>query len=76
MIDAHAYYAWDPLAAVATSDASVIRTRPEAIEIVRTGDERGRTRLGDGDPNALIAYSASPAIFRSLFFGALTHGVP
>jgi inosine-uridine nucleoside N-ribohydrolase len=76
MIDAHAYYAWDPLAAVATSDASVIRTRPEAIEIVRTGDERGRTRLGDGDPNALIAYSASPTIFRSLFFGALTHGVP
>lgn len=76
MIDARTYYAWDPLAAVALSDPGVIRTRPEAIEVVRTGDERGRTRQGDGDPNALVAYGASAATFRSLFFGALTHGVP
>jgi inosine-uridine nucleoside N-ribohydrolase len=72
MIDANAYYAWDPLAAVAVTNESVLETRAQKVEVIRTGEERGRTRVGDGDPNALVAYRASPAVFRRLFFGALT----
>jgi inosine-uridine nucleoside N-ribohydrolase len=74
MIDADTYYAWDPLAAVALTDASVLKTWPQAIEVVRTGDERGRTRARDGEPNALVAYNASPAAFRRLLFSVLTRG--
>lgn len=76
MIDAHAYYAWDPLAAVAALEPDVLKTREQAIQIVRTGDERGSTHVTDGDANALVAYGASPAVFRRLFFGALTRGLP
>jgi inosine-uridine nucleoside N-ribohydrolase len=76
MIAARMYYAWDPLAAVAAIEPGVLRTRDEAIEVVRTGDERGRLRVGDGDPNALVAFDASPAVFRRLFFSALTRGLP
>jgi len=75
-IDAQTYFAWDPLAAVAITDASVLRTRPQMIEVVRTGDERGRTRVRDGEPNALVAYGASPAAFRRLLFSVLTRGAP
>ncbi len=73
MIDQHAYYAWDPLAAAALTDASLLQTRPRTIEITRAGDERGRTREGEGEPNALVADNASPIVFRTLFFAALTH---
>jgi inosine-uridine nucleoside N-ribohydrolase len=54
MIATHAYYAWDPLAAVATTDETVLRTRPQVIEVVRTGDERGRTVVRDGEANTLV----------------------
>ena len=74
MIDSHAYFAWDPLAAVAAIEPGVVRTREQAIEIVRTGDQRGQIRVTDGDPNVLVAYDALPAVFRRLFFGALTRG--
>ena len=76
MINAGAYFAWDPLAAVAAVEPEVVRTRPEAIEIVRAGDERGRIRVGDGEPNALVAYDAAPVVFRRLFFAALTQSAP
>jgi inosine-uridine nucleoside N-ribohydrolase len=72
MIDAHAYYAWDPLAAAAIVDPEVLHTREQEVQIVRAGDERGRTRVADGEPNALVAYSASPILFRRLFLSALT----
>ncbi len=76
MIDSGDYFAWDPLAAVAAIEPGVIRTREQAIEVVRTGDERGRLRIRDGEPNAEVAYDASPAAFRRLFFAALTrHGM-
>ncbi len=73
MIDSGAYYAWDPLAAVAVVDPSVLTTRQLNISVVRNGDERGRLVAGPDDPNANVAYSATPAVFKSNFFGALTH---
>ncbi len=76
MIDAHLYYAWDPLAAVAVVEPGVLKTRALDVQIVRTGDERGQTRVGDGEPNALVAYGAWPVVFRRLFFSALTRGLP
>ena len=36
--------------------------------------ERGRTRVGDGDANASVAYSASTLVFKRVFFAALTAG--
>ena len=76
MIAAHTYYAWDPLAAAAMVDPGVLHTREQDVQIVRTGDQRGLTRIGDGDPNASVAYAASPDRFKQLFFGALTRGLP
>jgi inosine-uridine nucleoside N-ribohydrolase len=73
MIEAGAYFAWDPLAAVALTDPDVVRTRAMAIEAVHTGEETGRIRVRDRDPNAMVAYTASPALFRRVFFDALTH---
>ncbi len=72
MIAQESYFAWDPLAAVALVDPGVLKVKEEAIEVVRAGDERGRLRVIDADPNAVVAYDASPAAFRRLFFNALT----
>lgn len=74
MIDARAYYAWDPLAAVAAIEPGVLKTTEETIQIVRTGDERGQTRAVDGESNAVVACGASAVLFRRLFFSALTRG--
>jgi inosine-uridine nucleoside N-ribohydrolase len=72
MIESGSYFAWDPLAAVAAIEPGVVRTREQAIEVVRTGDERGRLRVRDAEPNADVAYDAVPAAFRRLFVAALT----
>ncbi|MGE5357529.1 MAG: nucleoside hydrolase [Bacteroidales bacterium] len=73
MIDSGAYFAWDPLAAVAVVDPTVIATRPLNVSVLRTGDQRGRLVAAPDDPNANVAYKASASVFKSSFFGALTH---
>ncbi len=72
MITQGAYFAWDPLAAVALVEPGVVKVKEEAIDVVRTGDERGRLRATDGDPNAIVAYDALPEVFRRQLFNALT----
>jgi inosine-uridine nucleoside N-ribohydrolase len=72
MIDAGSYFAWDPLAAVAVLDPQVLTTRALNISVVREGDERGRLVATDGDPNAEVAFGASPSVFKRDFFAALT----
>ena len=74
MIDAHAFYAWDPLAAAVLTNPGIVRTRDMAIDVVHTGEEVGRLKVRDTDPNMDVAYTASAAEFREVFFGALTHG--
>jgi inosine-uridine nucleoside N-ribohydrolase len=75
MIDARAFYAWDPLAAAVLTDPSIVRTRDMALDVVHTGEEIGRLKVRDNaDPNVDVAYAASPADFRRVFFDALTHG--
>jgi pyrimidine-specific ribonucleoside hydrolase len=73
MIESGGYFAWDPLAAMVLTDPDVVRTRAMAIEVVHTGEDAGRLRARDGDPNAMVAYAASPMVFRRIFFATLTH---
>jgi inosine-uridine nucleoside N-ribohydrolase len=73
MIDEHAYFAWDPLAAAAATNAEVLRTRALRIEIVRTGDDRGRTLASGEDANANVAYDARRDVFEKQLFAAFTH---
>ena len=67
------YFAWDPLAAVALLDPSVVRTSPTALEIVQQTPEDGRTRrVGSGKANVDVAFDADAQKFRRLFLGALS----
>jgi pyrimidine-specific ribonucleoside hydrolase len=65
------YYAWDPLAAAALVEPSVVTTTPMSIEIRRRPPETGRTaEVPGGKPNAAVALDADAAAFRKLFLGA------
>jgi inosine-uridine nucleoside N-ribohydrolase len=39
------YYAWDPLAAIALLDPSVVQTKGARIEVITEGPQTGRTKL-------------------------------
>jgi hypothetical protein len=67
--------ALDLLVAVATGPreaAEVVGALRAAAER-SVGDERGRLMAAPDDPNANVAYKATPSVFKSNFFGALTH---
>jgi inosine-uridine nucleoside N-ribohydrolase len=64
------FYAWDPLAAVALVDVSVVSTKPLAIEIRRNAPEEGRTNEATGPPNAAVALDADAARFKKVFLAA------
>ena len=66
------YFAWDPLAAVALVEPSVVRVSRLAIEIMQRAPDEGRTRrVPRGKVNAGVALGADAQKFRSLFLGAL-----
>jgi pyrimidine-specific ribonucleoside hydrolase len=65
------YYAWDPLAAAALAEPSVVATTPMSIEIRRHPPETGRTaEVPGGKPNAAVAMDADATAFRKLFLNA------
>ena len=74
LIDAHMFYAWDPLAAVALINPAVLKISSIPIEILDQAPEAGRTRE---DPKARsmvrVALDAEPLSFNKTFldtFGA------
>jgi inosine-uridine nucleoside N-ribohydrolase len=68
------YYAWDPLAAAALVEPSVVTTTPMSIEIRRHPPETGRTaEVPAGKPNAAVAMDADAAAFRKLFLNAFAN---
>jgi purine nucleosidase/pyrimidine-specific ribonucleoside hydrolase len=72
LIEQKLFFAWDPLAAVALVDPSVVTTRRIAIEVVRKPPEQGRTKEVNGRrPNVSVALDSNPAEFKKVFLGAL-----
>jgi pyrimidine-specific ribonucleoside hydrolase len=64
------FYAWDPLAAAALINPSIVKTEPMHIHIQEDGPEAGRTVASPGKPNAAVAVDANAAIFRVSFLAS------
>lgn len=71
-IDAGMYYAWDPLAAVAMLDQSVIRVEPARLSVRLLGPEDGRTARDARGNNMAVALGADQKRFAEAFLTALT----
>jgi purine nucleosidase/pyrimidine-specific ribonucleoside hydrolase len=72
LIEQKFFFAWDPLAAVALVDPTVVTTRPMAIEVLRKPPEQGRTKEVSGRrPNVTVALDANAAEFNRVFLRAL-----
>jgi purine nucleosidase len=72
LIEQKLFFAWDPLAAVALVDPSVVTTKKIAIEVLRQPPQQGRTKEVSGRrPNVAVALDANPAEFERVFLGAL-----
>ena len=70
-IEKSLYYAWDPLAAVAFLDQSVVRTRRMALVVDRDPPHQGRTRAAAGSPTIEVAIDADAAAFERIFTATL-----
>lgn len=66
-IDAHIFYAWDPLAAAALLKPDIVKTAPMHIEILQNAPQEGRTMASPGKPNTEVAVDADAAAFLALF---------
>ena len=64
------YFAWDPLAAVALIERSVVRTVAHAVAVEQDLPEAGTTRKADTGPVATVAYDADRDAFQRYFMGA------
>ena len=84
-----AYFAWDPLAAVALVHPEILRTRCLAIGVAQEPHEAGRTIELQGElqvelhgelprraPNACVAVGADAQAFYRIFLGALETVTP
>jgi inosine-uridine nucleoside N-ribohydrolase len=67
--DQHAYFAWDPLAAMVMVDFSVVRARRGSIDVVTRGKNIGQTRLvkWNSDFTLSIGVDADAQRFTSSF---------
>lgn len=71
-IEAGFYQAWDPLAAAALSDSSVVQWVAGGVAVRQLGEEAGRTLKRPGlSSNTRIALTANAAEFKRLFLSAL-----
>lgn len=68
-VDEHAYFAWDPLAAVALLDYSIIRARSGSLQVVTRGKNIGQTKLRkwNSDFRFSIGLDADAARFAASF---------
>jgi len=69
LIDTHTYFAWDPLAAAALMDTSLVTARQGSIQVVMGGKNTGRTKLVKWNPGSRlsIALDADAARFQTMF---------
>jgi purine nucleosidase len=77
LIDTGLYFAWDPLAAVALLDTSIVEMRGANLQVVTEGRNIGLTKLLKWDETSLlkVAINADAAKFQSLYHAAfLTAG--
>ncbi len=65
-------YAWDPLAAAALLDPSVLTWTPAHVSLRTSGPDTGRSVTETGAPNARIALDASRSAFERVFLAAFT----
>lgn len=71
LIQAHMFFAWDPLAAVSIVNPEVVKLSSLAIEVQPTGVQMGRSFERSGRPgNARVALDADPAMFQKVFLAA------
>jgi inosine-uridine nucleoside N-ribohydrolase len=70
-INAGLYYAWDPLAAVALLDRSVIRSEPVSISVRLSPPEGGRTARDPKGTAIEVALGADAKRFTDRFVTAL-----
>jgi pyrimidine-specific ribonucleoside hydrolase len=68
LVDAHIFYAWDPLAAVALINPAVLKISSVGLEVVDKAPDAGRT-VEDPKARNMIraALDAEPASFRKTF---------
>ncbi len=71
MIEQHMFFAWDPLAAVALQNPSVVKISSVPLTIVKTQPEEGRTSESQTGRPVRVALSADPALFRKIFMETL-----
>ena len=72
--EAGGYYAWDPLAAVALLDRSVVHTIDHPVSVEQNPPDAGTTRRADTGPVASVAYNADAERFQRLFIEAFARG--
>jgi len=77
LIEQHAFYAWDPLAAVILAHPGIARFKNYHIEIEMKAPAEGQTRsLAAGKPNTRVASDVEPAAFMRLFTSAFLQRSP
>ncbi|HYK89195.1 MAG TPA: nucleoside hydrolase [Acidobacteriota bacterium] len=77
LIEDHAFYAWDPLAAVVLTHPGVARFEDHHLEIGMKPPSEGQTRvLSNRSPNAMVAADADSAAFTRLFMAAFFPKAP
>ena len=67
------YFAWDPLAAVALADRSVVRSERLPIGVRLSGAEDGRTARDGRGANIEVALGADSKRFFAVFVTTLAH---
>jgi len=69
------FYAWDPLAAVALLDPTVVQTRSVRLKVVREGHDVGRTvpAVWDDKSPVKVALQADAARFNAAFTAVFRH---
>lgn len=73
LVDAHLFYAWDPLAALALINPAVLKISSVALEVDEKGPDIGRTREDPKARNMVrVALDAEPASFRKTFMDTFT----
>ena len=70
LIEQGFFYAWDPLAAVALLDPSILKSVAVHIEVRQDAPEEGRTLVGAGKTNCRAAVQADADAFQKLFLQA------
>ena len=72
LIEKNAFYAWDPLAAVALTNPEILRVQDLHLEIETRAPREGQTRRTEGrKPNARVALGADAEAFTRIFTEAL-----